>query len=69
MGKNNKYAPIIENHVKREEFNFQKNNCSLVFTLRIDIPDELRDYHALLLKAADSLDQVLIEKFPKEKKK
>lgn len=59
MAKNN----IIEKgSVVKKEFNYKKNECSLNFTLRVDVKQQLKDFKDLLVLALKEVDEEITKK-------
>lgn len=50
---------IIRNVATKKDFSYSKGNCSLTFTLSVDVKKEVKDFRELLLKAVEDIDETL----------
>ena len=59
---NNPFSRVTKNHKIPKEFSYSKGKCSLVFTLRIDMKTELKDFLELLKVAQKEVEEELTKK-------
>jgi len=57
---------IRVSNTESRNWEYQKNGCILKFVLRTDIKDEMKTYIELLRMAADSVEEELAKRFPKQ---
>ena len=52
---------IMEDHVTRKTFNYNKGEVKRNFILRVDIKSELRIFRDLLVKALEDIEEEIIK--------
>lgn len=57
----NPFAKVKTDHRTPKNFSYSKGTCSLKFTLRIDVKNELKDFLELLKVAQQEVETELIK--------
>ena len=55
----NKDDLLIKSVISKKDFSYQKGECSLGFTLKVDNSSELRDFRFCLEQAIKDIDEIL----------